>query len=265
MKNLILIGLLLLITAVGYSQVTLEQTYNYSAAPVILETLGYKYYLMDVSNAQCRIYNPDHSLFKTISCNVPAGCYLADLRYLSQKVFDLDEDIELVYTWYKYVPTAESYYYEYGSSIINEDGTSIAAIDGARYVYLNETGDNVWKLFAYCYDYSIWPERIWTNIYNLPGTVVSVIVPPSEKYDVGLKAFPNPAERTVKVSYTLPPEIKEATLFLIDSYGKLLNQFTVDNHTDHLLLNVSAYPAGIYNYYLQYNNTRSGSAKLAIK
>ncbi len=98
MKKPILNSLLLLMAAAGYTQVTLEHTYNYSAALVKFETPGYKYYLMDVAGAQCRIYNLDHSLYKTISCNVPADSYLADVRHLSEKVFDNDEGIELVYT-----------------------------------------------------------------------------------------------------------------------------------------------------------------------
>jgi hypothetical protein len=56
----------------GNAQVTLEKKYDYSTSVVEFETLGYKYYLMDVPNGQCRIYNMDHSLFKTINCNVPA-------------------------------------------------------------------------------------------------------------------------------------------------------------------------------------------------
>ncbi len=265
MKKSTLISLFLLITAVGQAQVTLEHSYNYSAAAVNFETLGYKYYLMDVPNSQCRIYNLDHSLYKSINCSVPSECYLADVKYLSQKVFDSDEGIELVYTWYKYVPTTDSYYYEYGSSIIDEDGFPIADIEGARYVYLNETEENVWKLFAYCYDFSVWPERIWTNIYELPGTPVFSFLPDDEIFDVKLNAMPNPAVTSVKVNYTLPPEVREATLFLIDSNGKLVRQFLVDNHTNHLLLDISAYPGGLYHYYLEYKNTRSNAEKLVIQ
>jgi hypothetical protein len=256
--------LFLMMAATGSTQVILEHTYNYSASIVKFESLGYKYYLMDVPGAQCRIYNLDHSLYKTISCNVPAGSYLADIRYLSEKVFDNDEGIELVYTWYTYIPTTDSYYYEYGSSIINEDGSPLTTIDGARYIYLNEAGENSWKLFAYCYDYSEWPERIWTNIYSLPGTPVHSFLPSSELNEADVKAFPNPAGTTVKVAYHLPTEVREATLFLVDNNGKMVRQFLVDNHTDHLLLDVSAYPAGMYYYYLEYGNKRSKSGKLLM-
>ncbi len=265
MKKSVFVNLLLLLYAFGFAQVTLEHTYNYSAAPVKFETLGYKYYIMNVPNAQCRLYNLDHSLWKTISCSVPPGCYLADVKYLSENLFDNDAGIELVYTWYKYVPTASSYYYEYGSRVINEDGSPLININGARYIYVNKTSDNIWKLFAYCYDYSVWPEKIWTNVYSLPGIPVHSSLAEAEKYTAELKAFPNPSTGTVKVNYKLPPEIREATLVLFDNNGKLVRQFMVDNHTDYLLLDVSIYPGGIYHYYLEYNNTRSASEKLLIR
>jgi hypothetical protein len=262
MQKLIFTSFLLMLVFVTNAQVTLEQTYNYSAAPIKFETLGYMYYLMDIPNAQCRIYNPDHSLYKTISCSVPANSFLADVKYLSENVFDNDAGIELLFTWYKYVPTSDSYYYEYGSQVINEDGSPLAIIDGARYVYLNEMGNGIWKLFAYCYDYSVWPERIWTNIYSLPGTPTFSLLPESDKYDAELKAFPNPAAATVKFTYNLPPGVQEATLFLTDNNGKLLGQYMVDNHNGHLLLNVSSYPAGMYHYYLEYDNKKSKTGKL---
>ncbi len=265
MQKLTITSLFLLLMAVSHAQILLEKTYNYSAASVNLETHGYKYYIMDVPNSQCRIYNTDHSLFKTIPCNVPANCFLSDIKYLSENLFDNDSGIELVYTWYKYIPTTGSEYYAYGSRIINEDGSLLTTIDGARYVYLNQADDNIWKLFAYCYDYSVWPERIWTNIYSLPGTPVYSSLADAEKYDADLKAFPNPAQTTVKMVYNLPQEVREATLFLFDSNGKLVRQFLVDNHTDHLLLDVSAYPAGMYHYYLEYDNKRSKSGKLLMQ
>jgi hypothetical protein len=76
--------------------VTLEKKYDYSTAFVKLETQGYKYYLMDMPNAQCRIYNLGHSLYKTINCSVPNNCYLADIKYISEKVFDSDAGLELL-------------------------------------------------------------------------------------------------------------------------------------------------------------------------
>lgn len=254
----------LLITFLS-AQVSLNKTYNYSTSVVKLETLGYKYFLMDVPNAQCRIYNLDHSLFKTINCSVPSGYYLADLKYISQNLFDADSGIELVFTSYKYVPTTTSYYYIYNSKIINEDGTQIQNIDGARYIYVNQTEANIYKLFAYCYDYSVFPETVWTNIYNLPGVPVISSMLWDDEPKVKLDAYPNPAIKTVTLAYRLPEKVSEGVLYLYDNSGRQVNQFVVDQHSDHLSLDVSQYQSGVYHYFIEYENTKTPSGKLVIQ
>lgn len=102
MKKLILTIIFSILILGLFAQVTLEQTYNYSTSVVKLETLGYKYYLMDVPSGQCRIYNLDHSLLKTINCSVPSGFYLSDVKFISEKLFDNDNGIELLCSYYKY-------------------------------------------------------------------------------------------------------------------------------------------------------------------
>jgi len=263
MKSFITTAMLLLIFTVGSAQVTLEKKYDYSTSVVDFETLGYKYYLMDVPLAQCRIYNLDHSLFKTINCNVPANFYLYDVKFLSETLFDNDAGIELLCTFYRYNASPE--YYEYDSKIINEDGSQLTFIDGALYNYINKTGENTYKLFSYCYDFSVWPEKVWTNIYSLPGTPVVSAFLENENSNFNLKGFPNPTSGQLKVAYNLPPEVTTGTLLLFDNNGKQVNRFVIDNHTDHLLLNVSDYKSGVYHYFVEYGNKRSPSQKLVVR
>ena len=149
-----------------------------------------KYYLMDVPNGQCRIYNTDHSLFKTINCNVPGGFYLSDIKFLSEKLFDNDAGIELLCTFYKYNSSLN--FYEYDSKIINDDGSQIQFIDGGLYNYINKTEENTYKLFSYCFDYSVFPEKVWTNIYNLPGTVVSAYYLDEKSPEILIILLPEP-------------------------------------------------------------------------
>lgn len=261
MKKLTFLMLFFVFFNVLNAQVILEKTYNYSATIVKFETLGYKYYLMDVPNSQCRIYNTDHSLIKTINCAVPSGCYLSDIKFLSENLFDTDSGIELLYTWYKY--NAGKEYYEYGSKIINEDGTQILTIDGALYNYINKTGEDTYKLFSYCYDFSGSPEKVWTNIYTLPGA--PIVSAAFEKIpDLLLKAYPNPASNTLKVAYTLPENVDSGVLQLIDNSGRPVNQFVVDHFSDHLDMDVSTLAKGVYFYFIEYGDTKSPSQKLVI-
>lgn len=262
MKTQFITTIFLLTVFALHAQVTLDKKYDYSTSVVKFETLGYKYYVMDVPAGQCRIYNTDHSLFKSINCNVPGGYFLSDLKFLSEKLFDTDPGIELLCTFYKYYSNAA--YYEYDSKIINDDGSQMTFIDGALYNYINKTDDNTYKLFSYCYDFSIFPEKVWTNIYNLPGTTVSAQYLNEKAPEILLNAFPNPASQTLKVAYVLPENISQGTLHLVDNAGRQVEQFIVDKHTDHLLLDVSGFQSGIYHYFIEYGNTKTPAKKLVV-
>jgi hypothetical protein len=263
MKPNLFIATFLLVSFALQAQVTLDKKYNFSTAVVSFETLGYKYFLMDVPNAQCRIYNADHSLFKTINCNVPSGYFLYDIKFLSEKLFDSDSGIELLCTFSKYYSTQN--YYEYNSKIINEDGSELVFMEGSLYNYINKTGENEYKLFSYCYDFSVFPEKVWTNIYSLAGSpAVSAVGYPNSP-EFFLNAFPNPATQSLKVAYTLPENINQATLHLIDNSGKQVEKFVVDNHSDHLLLDVNRYQSGVYHYFIEYRNTKTPAKKLVVQ
>jgi len=262
MKKIVLLVFLVGYTCAASAQITLEKTYNYSTSIVELENQGYKYYLMDVPNEQCRIYNLDHSLFKTINCNVPGNFYLADIKFVSQNLFDNDAGIEILCVFYRYYSSGQ--YYEYNSKIINDDGSLITSINGAQYNYINQTGENEYKLFSYCFDYSVFPEKAWTNIYGLPGEAVSSSLISSAENNF-MEAFPNPASNIVKVEYSLPDNVNDGILYLIDNSGRQTKTFRIDNHTNHLNLNVNDFKSGIYHYFIEYNNNRTASKKLVIR
>jgi len=263
MKKSILLFVFALAYFFSQAQVTLDHTYNYSTTVVKFETLGYKYYLMDVPRAECRIYNMDHSLYKTISCAVPSGCYLFDIKFLSEKTFDSDAGIELLYSYYKYYSGSD--YYDYDTKIINEDGSQIVFIDGALYNYINKTGEDEYKLFSYCYNFSTFPEVIWTNIYSLPGAPVLNASVLKSTEDWSLNAYPNPGSETVKVAYSLPNNVFSATLHLVDHSGRPINQFTVDRYSDHLDLNVSTLASGVYMYFIESEGQKSSAQKLVVR
>lgn len=263
MKKIFVSSFFLVFAFVLNAQVTLEHTYNYSANLVEFETLGYKYYLMDVPNAQCRIYNMDHSLYKSINCPVPSGCYLFDVKFLSEKLFDSDSGIELLYSWYKY--NSGSDYYEYDSKIINEDESQIVFIEGALYNHINKTGEESYKLFSYCYDFSNFPELVWTNVYALPGTPIVNALAFEDDSKILLDAFPNPTSNTLKVNYNLPKNVSEGVLRLFDNSGRPVNHFIIDQFSDHLDLDVTSLANGVYFYFIEFEGARSPSQKVVVQ
>jgi hypothetical protein len=265
MKQAFILYSLILFSVTAPGQITLDKKYNYSTTVVNLETQGYKYYLMDIPNEQCRIYNRDHSLYKSIPCEVPGGYYLADIKYVSEKLFDNDPEIEILYTYYKYIPTSDSYYYSYESRIVDEDGREILTIDGARYNYVHKTGEDSFQLFSYCYDYSVFPEIIWTNIYNLPGKEYVSWAMAEDSQDLLFSSYPNPATKSIKVEYKLPENVNTGFLYLYNSVGQPVSNFLIDRHSPFLELDVSSFPAGIYYYYVEYGGQRTASKKIVVQ
>lgn len=85
MKRFALLIAIIIIVKLASGQITLESTYNFSGTYTKLANSGYKFYVMDVGVNQCRIYNTDHSLWKTINLSVPNGSYLYDIRYVTEK------------------------------------------------------------------------------------------------------------------------------------------------------------------------------------
>lgn len=265
MKKILSTLILLFSIATLFGQITLQKTYNYSTSVTKLETLGYKYYLMDVPASQCRIYNMDHSLFKTINCTVPNGYFLADIKFVSENLFNSDSKIELAYTYYKYVSTSTSYYYIYGAKVITETGTVLQPIDGAQYLYVNKTGDTEYKLFAYCFDFSVTPEKVWTNIYNLPGVPVFSANISDKPQDVLMNAWPNPANEVIRLDYELPVNVKSASLNVYDTNGRKIKNFVIDGHSNHIAMDVIDLSAGTYLYNIEYDNQRTISKKIVVQ
>ncbi|MEI8048070.1 MAG: T9SS type A sorting domain-containing protein [Bacteroidota bacterium] len=264
MKGLFFIlSILIFTTFRSQGQTTLEHIYTgVSAAYVKLPVAGYKYYVMDVTNSQCRLYNNDHSLWKTISLSIPANYYLYDIQFVTENLFNTDNLIELMYVSYSYNTT--SAYYSYDTRIANENGTVLLSIPGGGYsaIYSAQSGS---KLFTWVYDYSVSPSTVSTMIYSIPGQVLTDIQEPTIKQGFSMPlAFPNPATNSATIPYTLPGSVKQAELKLYNSNGQLVKTFNIDHTFDNILIQTNELPAGMYLYRIEAANFKSETYKLAI-
>ena len=138
MKKIILLLVLFSLLATARAQIVLEKTYPASTGLTELAISGYKYFLMDAVNNQCRLYNMDHSVWKTINLSVPAGMYLYDVRYVSETLFNSDNKVELAYIYYSYDTTL--LYYTYYTRVINENGAELLSIPGCSYLEVKTPG-----------------------------------------------------------------------------------------------------------------------------
>jgi hypothetical protein len=248
------------------AQLSLTHSFNFSANITKINESEYKYYLMDVSTSQCRIYNPDFSLYKAITLAVPGGEWLYDIRFVSENLFNSDSKLEMLYTFYKWVITDQNTgdgYYEYHSMVVNEEGTILLDAPGALYSYVKETGIGEYSLFLYVYDFSLNPESIKTNIYRLPGTVNEIY--DLQKKNYTLHCYPNPNPDVLTIDFSLPEDMTGADLHIIDGTGHSIDKYRVNGNSGKFQLRTVTYMPGLYYYFLEHEGRRSEVKKIVIQ
>ena len=218
MKQIISSLLVLVGSAYSFSQPLLENVYSNSGNISTLEVSGDKYYTMDIINKQCKLYNMDHSTYKTISLAVPENYYLYNIQFVSQHLFNQDDLVELVYIYSQYIPTETSYYYLYETRVINENGTEILKVPGAGYTEIIQTTASGRKFLVYTYDYSVFPATYQTRVYSLPELAVKSEIISAQLYSLG-HPFPNPSAGNMILPVNLPEGVTSGTFRLFDGMG----------------------------------------------
>ena len=92
---------------------------------------------MDVPFSECRIYNLDHSLYKTIRVKLDPNHYLYDISYVTRRLFNHDDSIEFLYMAYEYIEDTVPYY-QYMVGVVNETGTSLLKVPEGTYYEIIE-------------------------------------------------------------------------------------------------------------------------------
>jgi hypothetical protein len=265
MKQITFILIFLVTVASGLkSQIIPEHTYpGVSAAYVNLPVAGYKYYVMDVPNSQCKLYNNDHTLWKTINLSIPANYYLCDIQFVSENLFNTDNSIEMLYVSCIYNTSLA--YYTYDTRIVSESGTILLSVPGGGYslIYPAQTGS---KLLVWEYDFSVFPEKVNTKVYSIPGQAATGINEPPAVNQFSLRnAYPNPTSSTVTIPYNLPANVNKAELKLYNLSGKLVKSFTVDRTFSNVVIQTNDLADGMYLYRIESGEFKSEAFKLSVR
>lgn len=243
------------------AQLTLEKTYSgVSAGVAQTETYGSKYYVMDVSSAQCKIYNLDHSLWKTITLSVPSNYYLYDIQYVTDHLFNSDNSIELLYVCYNYNSTGQ--YYTYETRVVTETGAQLLALPGAGYNWITDVAGAGTKLFSYIYDYSVSPYTVTTKVYAIPGNLPSVVNENLKNVDA--KAWPNPVSGSLNIEFDLPKDVPSANLIIRNLSGQVVRSFHVDGYFGNLMVDASGLASGTYFWSLEGIGLKTVAHKLIV-
>ncbi|HAQ64975.1 MAG TPA: hypothetical protein DCR43_03845 [Bacteroidales bacterium] len=263
MKTLttLLICILIATAQISYAQITLEKTYTgVSAGIAHTETYGDKYYVMDVANSQCRIYNLDHSLWKSVGLSVPSNYYLYDIQYVTEHLFNTDNSIEMLYVCYNYNSTLD--YYTYETRIASETGTLLLTLPGAGYNWITDVAGAGTRLLSYVYNYAVSPYTVTTKVYSLAGSLSSEASDATGA--IGLKAYPNPVNGNLRVEYTLPEGLRQAELSVVNTSGQIVRKYTVDHNFDSLTLDTKGLAPGTYFWHLQAPGFQGSSQQIIV-
>ena len=269
MKANIFIITLLFFSSTCISQISLEQTYLPSSKDnnisiVNLANSGYKFVIQDKINKTVKLYNLNHSLWKTITLNISAGYTLETVNYISETLFNLDAQVELSYTAYKFIQTPPVSYMAYDSKIINENGNILIALQNCPFPAVYSSGINGWKLLANIDSANVNScERL--EVYSLPGSMPQLAINNESNNTILLSnPFPNPSKEVTRINYILPDGTNSAEIVLYNLNGQKVKLFQVDNTFSSLELNNSDLPAGTYLYSLIIPNNISSVKKMVI-
>lgn len=265
MKKFINIVFLAFLTSNLFGQITLEHSYpngNWQTSMVKLSNSGMKYQWVDVTSGQMKLYNLDHSLFKSMTFPVLSGKTGVWVVYVSETTFDLDAEVEFMV-----------YYQDDGNwsnsvtKIINETGDVI--LDKASETpAMNSYGDKIEAIF----NTTSATKMILNNhndnaskVYSLPGTLIATAIKNLDNNHNFIETYPNPAGNFIKLAYTLPTNIKEANVSIYDLKGKIVKTYTIDNNYKELLIDTQEFSNGAYLCQIDSNGLKISDTKFIVQ
>ncbi len=281
-KYLIILASFLLLSFSGRAQMTLQHTfaiappefYSNYAEVVNLSISGKKIMVITDTNV-LSFYNLDYSLWKTITIpskpytypggprahlGVGGGSYC--IYYPSEELFNTDPLIEV----------AVYYGPDLGPGIIfiiNETGV---AIDSITHVAPDGTNSPfvVYNTAAGIFQ-AVVSVTSSIAVYSLPGTIPCDVcgnglglAKEQVKLNPVSEPIPNPSSGQVKITFTLPDNVKQGQIDIYNMNGQKLKSFKVDRTFGYITVDDSEFPAGMYYYNLIADGEVSTTRKMLV-
>lgn len=191
---------------------SLERSYYGDIRRTVLEYSGEKYYTSSffafefglALDTSVKIYNSDHSLYKSIPLLVLPGTSVLNVDLVSENKIAADPLIELGYCQSS---NSEQWGYEWNGLVINENGHVYLDTPGAFYYEYSNYDTLQTKLLANRFILENGDSRAKaTNVYSLNPTMGI------SKFDINRSTItPNPVKDNLKIASNLA--IVEATIF----------------------------------------------------
>jgi hypothetical protein len=255
----------------SYGQLTLDHVYltdspdrYVNLGPSGLKYVALHYDVPTISYTYFNLYNPDHSLYKSILIPQFPGKYCNKIEYISEALFDTDSLIEFIAEYLAPAPPpnpAIRVCNELGNILLERDSACTPGLNGlldmgmgSQTIFPDASGT---KLIINK-SYFSGSGQYTTEIYNLPGQLacldcnngfingIAVQNPfTSEKSTV---AYPNPFTDNVRIRYSLPADARHASLQLFDINGNLVKKKDIDRHFNEIIITGAEIKQGAYVY-----------------
>jgi len=240
----------------AFSQITFEHSYAGSAGYSQINDTEFRYYNFDTINNQCVIYDTDHQQLLAINIELSEFQTLNSISYVSEKLFNLDNQLELLYTYSEWYQIEEVWYLEYNSKIIDQNGSSLLELPLAQYNTVSKT-NNGSKLLSWTYNFSLSSYPQETNVYHLPGTYTKL----PETQNTDTQAWPNPCSQHIY----LPINEQVDIIRILNEQGQVIDELKAQNKTTQIKYDVNHLSAGLYFYQTIVDNKENPVQKFIIQ
>lgn len=229
---------------------TFEHQYDSVVSRTVLENSGEKYYTTESPmNNQVKIYNADHSIWKTVDLPSPGEFYqVKTISNLSENKFNSDNLVEFTCS-YQFDSPIFSTFYE--SRVINENGLSLLNVPNAYILALSELPNLINKIIGLMRVDGESPQPPSGTVYNTD------VLGTTNFNKSNISIAPNPVKNEFTIFST--KAIVEVTIF--DTIGKLILTKKASNLTQIEVQNLSN---GIYFVKMKDNNNTQITQKIII-
>lgn len=229
---------------------TLEHEYESLIARTVLENNGEKYFTtQSPMNNQVKIYNADHSIWKTVDLPSPGEFYqVKTISNLSENKFNSDNLVEFTCS-YQFDSPIFSTFYE--SRVINENGLSLLTVPNAYILALSELPNLSNKIIGLMRVDGESPQPPSGTVYN------TGVLGTTDFNKSSISIAPNPVKNEFNIFST--KAIVEVTIF--DAIGKLILTKKASNLTKIEVQNLSN---GIYFAKMKADNNTQFTQKIII-
>lgn len=237
------------------AQITLDNTYNVgnkftSISYIDLAISGHKYVIFENANSKIKLYNIDHSIWKTIDIPVLPSFELNTvyINTISENLFNSDSKVEYIAL---YINTSVTPMQK-NTRVYDETGAIVEEFPDRIFNGIFSTDSTTFKMFLSDGD-------LIREVYNLPGSSSNVNIQHENETSFIRHSYPNPSSNFITIPYNLEHANVTGILNIYNSNGQVIESFNIDNYFDSILVDLSKYSPGTYFYSVSQKGIESSS------